>query len=120
MTCPAPAWSSARASETGGPAAATTLRRVEHLIRVAEEVQAALEDERAVVALETTLVAHGFPAPTGVGVGLASETAVRAAGAVPATIEAQSIPTDALACACVPSESTGGLPAGTLAPPFWM
>ena len=83
MTCPAPAWSSARASETGGPAAATTLRRVEHLIRVAEEVQAALEDGRAVVALETTLVAHGFPAPTGVGVGLASETAVRAAGAVP-------------------------------------
>jgi len=59
---------------------------VEHLIRVAEEVQAALEEGRAVVALETTLVAHGFPAPTGVGVGLASETAVRAAGAVPATI----------------------------------
>ena len=59
---------------------------MEHLIRVAEEVQAALEEGRAVVALETTLVAHGFPAPTGVGVGLASETAVRAAGAVPATI----------------------------------
>ena len=36
---------------------------VEHLIRVADEVQAALSEERAVVALETTLVAHGFPAP---------------------------------------------------------
>ena len=59
---------------------------MEHLIRVAEEVQAALSEERAVVALETTLVAHGFPAPTGVEVGLASEAAVRAAGAVPATI----------------------------------
>jgi pseudouridine-5'-phosphate glycosidase len=59
---------------------------VEHLIRVSDEVQAALSEERAVVALETTLVAHGFPAPAGVEVGLASEAAVRAAGAVPATI----------------------------------
>jgi pseudouridine-5'-phosphate glycosidase len=59
---------------------------VEHLIRVADEVQAALGEERAVVALETTLVAHGFPPPTGVEVGLASEAAVRDAGATPATI----------------------------------
>ena len=59
---------------------------MEHLIRVADEVQAALQEQRAVVALETTLVAHGFPAPSGVEVGLASEAAVRSAGAVPATI----------------------------------
>lgn len=59
---------------------------MEHLIRFSEEVETALAEERAVVALETTLVAHGFPTPTGVEVGLASETAVRAAGAVPATI----------------------------------
>jgi len=59
---------------------------VEHLIRVSDEVQAALLEERAVVALETTLVAHGFRAPAGVEVGLASEAAVRADGAVPATI----------------------------------
>jgi pseudouridylate synthase len=56
------------------------------LIHVSEEVQTALEEEHAVVALETTLVAHGFPAPDGVETGLASEAAVRAAGAVPATI----------------------------------
>ena len=56
------------------------------LIEVSEEVQSALEEEQAVVALETTLVAHGFPAPDGVEAGLASEAAVRAAGAVPATI----------------------------------
>jgi pseudouridine-5'-phosphate glycosidase len=56
------------------------------LIHVSEEVQTALEEERPVVALETTLVAHGFPAPDGVATGLASEAAVRAAGAVPATI----------------------------------
>lgn len=56
------------------------------LIQISDEVQTALEEERAVVALETTLVAHGFPAPAGVETGLASEEAVRAAGAVPATI----------------------------------
>ena len=55
------------------------------LIHVSDEVAAALEEERAVVALETTLVAHGFPAPQGVEVSIASEAAVRAAGAVPAT-----------------------------------
>ena len=59
---------------------------MEHLIRVADEVEAALGEGRPVVALETTLVAHGFPAPAGIEVGLASEAAVRGAGAVPATI----------------------------------
>ena len=39
-----------------------------------------------VVALETTLVAHGFPPGEGVEVGLESERQVRASGAVPATI----------------------------------
>ena len=38
------------------------------------------------VALETTLVAHGFPPGEGVAVGLESERAIREAGAVPATI----------------------------------
>jgi pseudouridine-5'-phosphate glycosidase len=39
-----------------------------------------------VVALETTLVAHGFPPGEGVAVGLESERAIREAGAVPATV----------------------------------
>ena len=56
------------------------------LIHVSDEVQTALGEGRAVVALETTLVAHGFPAPDGVETGLASEAAVRASGGVPATI----------------------------------
>ena len=59
---------------------------MEHPIRLSDEVRAALEEGRAVVALETTLVAHGFPAPDGIEVALASEAAVRHAGAVPATI----------------------------------
>jgi pseudouridine-5'-phosphate glycosidase len=56
------------------------------LLRVSDEVRAALAARRAVVALETTLVAHGFPAPEGLEVALASEEAVRDAGAIPATI----------------------------------
>ena len=56
------------------------------LLAVSEEVREALDASRPVVALETTLVAHGFPAPDGVEVGLESEAAVREAGAVPATI----------------------------------
>jgi len=59
---------------------------VNELVVVAEEVRTALDGGRPVVALETTLVAHGFPAPDGVAVGLESDAAVRAAGAVPATI----------------------------------
>ncbi|HUF00820.1 MAG TPA: pseudouridine-5'-phosphate glycosidase, partial [Gaiellaceae bacterium] len=56
------------------------------LVLLSDEVREALEAGRPVVALETTLVAHGFPAPHGVAVGLASEAAVREAGATPATI----------------------------------
>ena len=56
------------------------------LIDVSEEVAAALSEGRPVVALETTLVAHGFPPGEGVAVGLESERRVREAGAVPATV----------------------------------
>ncbi|MDQ3670351.1 MAG: pseudouridine-5'-phosphate glycosidase [Actinomycetota bacterium] len=59
---------------------------MDQLVDIAEEVRDALDTDMPVVALETTLVAHGFPAPDGVEVGLASEAAVRSAGAVPATI----------------------------------
>jgi pseudouridylate synthase len=52
------------------------------VIRVSDEVR----DATAVVALETTLVAHGFPPGEGVEVALESERRVREAGAVPATV----------------------------------
>jgi pseudouridine-5'-phosphate glycosidase len=57
---------------------------VDDLIQLSDEVRTALDEGAPVVALETTLVAHGFPAPTGVEVGLDSDGAVRQAGAVPA------------------------------------
>jgi pseudouridylate synthase len=56
------------------------------VITVSEEVRAALDEGRPVVALETTLIAHGFPPGEGLAVGLESERRVREAGATPATI----------------------------------
>jgi pseudouridylate synthase len=55
------------------------------VIRLSPEVEEALRRGRPVVALETTLVAHGFPAGEGATVAFESEHRVRAAGAVPAT-----------------------------------
>jgi pseudouridylate synthase len=56
------------------------------VVTVAREIEEALLDGRPVVALETTLIAHGFPPGEGVAVGLESERRVREAGALPATI----------------------------------
>ncbi len=55
-------------------------------VTLAGEVAEALAAGRPVVALETTLVSHGFPDGQGLAVALASEERIRAAGAVPATV----------------------------------
>ncbi len=49
-------------------------------------VRAALDDHRAVVALETSLISHGLPWPRNLDTARAMEDAVTAQGAVPATI----------------------------------
>jgi pseudouridine-5'-phosphate glycosidase len=56
------------------------------LLRIHPEVRAALEARRPVVALETTLVAHGFPGGVGTEVAAEAERRVRVAWAVPATV----------------------------------
>ncbi|MEA2290064.1 MAG: pseudouridylate synthase [Solirubrobacteraceae bacterium] len=50
------------------------------------EVAEALSAGRGVVALESTLIAHGLPRPDNVRIAREAEAAVREAGAVPATI----------------------------------
>ena len=54
-------------------------------LAVGEEVRAALADGRAVVALESSLIAQGLPVPHNLDTALAAEAAVRESGAVPAT-----------------------------------
>lgn len=58
-------------------------------IQLAEKVKAALEEQRPVVALESTVIAHGLPYPSNVEVARAMEAAIRAEGAVPATVGIQ-------------------------------
>ena len=55
-------------------------------MRVLPEVSEALAAGRPVVALESTIIAHGLPRPDNLRVAREIEAAVRAGGAVPATI----------------------------------
>jgi pseudouridine-5'-phosphate glycosidase len=55
-------------------------------IDVADEVRDAISAGRPVVALESTIVAHGLPWPENLDIGRALEEEVRRHGAVPATI----------------------------------
>ena len=61
-------------------------RGLGELVRTSEEVAAALCANRPVVALESTLITHGLPWPVNLDTARACEAAIRAAGAVPATI----------------------------------
>ena len=56
------------------------------LIHMTKEVEAALAENRPVVALESTILTHGLPRPRNLEVARALEDAVRDEGAVPATI----------------------------------
>ncbi|AYL39412.1 pseudouridine-5-phosphate glycosidase [Streptomyces fungicidicus] len=56
------------------------------MLMVSEEVREALAANRPVVALESTIIAHGLPRPRNLEVALELEAAVRREGAVPATI----------------------------------
>ncbi|HET8681832.1 MAG TPA: pseudouridine-5'-phosphate glycosidase [Micromonosporaceae bacterium] len=55
-------------------------------IRYGTETREAVDSGRPVVALESAIVAHGLPRPDNLEVAQAVEQAVRAAGAVPATV----------------------------------
>src|SRR6266496_277875 len=55
-------------------------------LKLSDELQTALQEHRPVVALESTVIAHGLPYPANVEVALAMEAAIRNEGAVPATV----------------------------------
>jgi pseudouridylate synthase len=56
------------------------------MLDIRPEIETALREGQPVVALESTLIAHGLPWPANVETARAAETAVRGAGAIPATI----------------------------------
>jgi len=53
---------------------------------VSDEVRSAVRAGGSVVALESTLIAHGLPAPVNLETAIEAERAIRAEGAVPATV----------------------------------
>lgn len=62
------------------------MQQLSNYLAIAEEVQSALAERRAVVALESTVIAHGLPYPANLEIAQAMEAAIRDEGAVPATI----------------------------------
>lgn len=55
-------------------------------LRISPEVEAALSDNRPVVALESTIISHGMPYPQNVETALEVDRIIREMGVVPATI----------------------------------
>src|SRR4051812_25490451 len=56
------------------------------MINVSDEVQSALSESAPVVALESTVIAHGLPRPQNLETARRLEQIVRAEGALPATV----------------------------------
>jgi len=56
------------------------------LLQIHPEVQRALAEGGAIVALESTITTHGLPRPDNLAAARSAESAVREAGAIPATV----------------------------------
>lgn len=56
------------------------------MIEVSDEVRTAIAERKPVVALESSIIAHGLPFPANVETATALERSVREGGAVPATV----------------------------------
>ena len=59
---------------------------INHYIKISPEVSEALSNNQPIVALESTIIAHGMPYPQNVETALQVEDIVRKHGATPATI----------------------------------
>ena len=59
---------------------------LERYLDIKPEVAEALRENRPVVAMESTILSHGMPWPDNLGFARKVEAAVRAEGAVPATM----------------------------------
>ncbi len=62
------------------------MNQLENVIEIKEEVKEALNNNKPVVALESTIITHGMPYPDNIKTALEVEQIIRESGAVPATI----------------------------------
>ncbi len=63
-----------------------SMQQLTPYLKLSDEVRAALAAHRPVVALESTVIAHGLPYPANIEVAQAMEATIRAEGAIPATV----------------------------------
>jgi pseudouridine-5'-phosphate glycosidase len=59
---------------------------MENILSFSKEVEEAIKENKPVVALESTIIAHGFPYPDNIELALEMEEQARKAGVTPATI----------------------------------
>lgn len=59
---------------------------MENILSFSKEVEKAIKENKPVVALESTIIAHGFPYPDNIELALEMEEQARKAGVTPATI----------------------------------
>ncbi|HMA58729.1 MAG TPA: pseudouridine-5'-phosphate glycosidase [Halanaerobiales bacterium] len=59
---------------------------MESILRYSTEVEKAIKEDKPIVALESTIIAHGFPYPDNIELAIELEEQAREAGVVPATI----------------------------------
>ncbi|HXX78187.1 MAG TPA: pseudouridine-5'-phosphate glycosidase [Ktedonobacteraceae bacterium] len=62
------------------------MNQLSQYLQLSDEVHTALQEQRPVVALESTVIAHGLPYPSNLEVAQAMEATIRNEGAVPASI----------------------------------
>jgi pseudouridine-5'-phosphate glycosidase len=62
------------------------LQNLSTYLTLSAEVRSALKEQRPVVALESTVIAHGLPYPANLEIARDMESAIREEGAIPATI----------------------------------
>ncbi|MFW5718813.1 MAG: pseudouridine-5'-phosphate glycosidase [Halanaerobium sp.] len=62
------------------------MKKLEKYLEIREDVKKAIEAGKAVVALESTIIAHGMPYPENIETALEIEEIIRENGAVPATV----------------------------------
>lgn len=59
---------------------------LEKYVKISKEIEDAIKEKKAVVALESTIISHGMPYPKNLETALLVEKVVRENGAIPATI----------------------------------
>ena len=80
-------------------------------MKISEEVREALAANRPVVALESTIIAHGLPKPANLEAAIRWENQIRAAGATPATVAIiDGVPTVGLSQAELERIALGDIP----------